>query len=177
MPLPLGHAAIGLAAYEVGANRSAFKFWHRLVLITILANLPDIDVIIGLFVRSDGYAFHRGPTHSLLFAVVAALLVWFANKRWLNFSGFSYSYCFVLIISHVLADVWLTNTPVSFFWPFEVYWSTGHASFQDVVHSVIFKSIHDGWIVLACAGVLTFNRILRRIRPKIGYRKQAEDAG
>lgn len=164
MPLPLGHAAIGLATYELSANRSAFKKWHRLVLIIILANLPDIDVVIGLFFRSDGNAFHRGPTHSLLFAVVMALLVWSANQRWFKIPGISCRYCFLLIISHVLADAWLTSTPVSFFWPLEVNWSTGHASLSDVVNSIIFTSIRDAWIVLVCGGAIILHRSLRSFR-------------
>ena len=177
MPLPLGHTAIGLATYELSANRSAFKNWHRLVLIAICANLPDIDVLIGLLVQSDGNAFHRGPTHSLLFAIVAALLIWSANRRWLRVPGISLMYCFLLIVSHVLADAWLTSTPVSFFWPFELNWSTGHASFTDVVHSIIFKSIGDGWILLSCGGIVVVHRLLRKVRPEAGYGKRAQDAG
>ena len=164
MPLPLGHTAIGLATYEISANRSSVINWQRVALITILANLPDIDVVVGLLLRADGNAFHRGPTHSLLFAVISAVLVWSANKRWLHIPGFSYVYCCLLILSHVLADAWLTRTPVSFFWPFEVNWSTGYASFGDVVHSVVFKGLQDSWIVLACVLMMLLRREFCKFR-------------
>ena len=158
MPLPLGHAAIGLTTYELSTNRSAFKNWYRLAMITFLANLPDIDVVIGLFLRSDGNAFHRGPTHSLLFALVMALVVWAINKRWPKIPRISYGYAFLIILSHVCADAWLTQSRVSFFWPFEINWSSGHASFADVVQMVVFESIRDGWIVLACGLILIIRR-------------------
>ena len=74
MPLPLGHAAIGLATYETvkkedpGSSRiSIFLF------ITILANLPDVDVLVGLLTHGNGSLFHRGPTHSLAFALASGL--------------------------------------------------------------------------------------------------------
>jgi membrane-bound metal-dependent hydrolase YbcI (DUF457 family) len=158
MPLPLGHAAIGLATYELSTNRSAFKNGYRLAIITFLANLPDIDVVIGLFLRSNGNAFHRGPTHSLLFALVMGLVVWAINKRWLKIPEISFFYAFLIILSHVCADAWLTQSRVSFFWPFEIHWSSGHASIADVVQMVVFESIRDGWIVIACGLILLLRR-------------------
>ena len=162
MPLPLGHTAIGLLTYETGAGTSAFRRWKRFVFIAILANLPDIDVIIGLLFQWNGNAFHRGPTHSLLFAIGAGFLAYVAARRWLGIPGISYRLSVMLILSHVIADGLLTDGAVSFFWPLEVYWSQGHAGWTDIVHSIIFEGFKDGWIVLCCAVGIVLNRLARR---------------
>jgi hypothetical protein len=49
MPFPIGHTAIGLAAYEtVNANESHGPRWARILFVTVLANLPDLDIMVGL---------------------------------------------------------------------------------------------------------------------------------
>ena len=67
MPLPLGHAAIGLATHKlIFRNGSVTNNMVLAVFVTVLANLPDIDVLIGLLLRGNGMAFHRGSAHSFL---------------------------------------------------------------------------------------------------------------
>jgi len=161
MPLPLGHTALGLITYETGTGDSAFRRWKRFVFIAVLANLPDIDVVIGLMFKWNGNAFHRGPTHSLVFALTAGFLVYFAARRWLGIQGISYRLSAMLILSHVLADALLTDSSVSFFWPLEVYWSQGHAGWTDIVHSIIFEGFKDGWIVLCCGVGIVLIRLAR----------------
>ena len=71
MPLPLGHAIIGLTTQNLySQERSVFKPWKLTLFIILLANLPDIDVLLGLIFAGNGNAFHRGATHSLLFSLV-----------------------------------------------------------------------------------------------------------
>ena len=143
MPLPLGHAAIGLAIHScVRRTEPDSLSWRMVLFVAILANLPDIDVLFGLITEGNGSAFHRGPTHSLVFAVVAALL---ASRAWrLGYAipevGFLWS--FLLIISHVAADAVFTNSSVSFFWPLEVNWSSGYSSWTDVLASVSFGAFN-----------------------------------
>ena len=80
MPLPMGHTVIGLAFYEFSSNNndplSRFKIF---IFITILANLPDFDVIVGLLIKWNGNAFHRGPTHSMIFALIMGFI---ASRAW-----------------------------------------------------------------------------------------------
>jgi hypothetical protein len=161
MPLPLGHAAIGAATYEISGGSSAFGRWKRFVYIVLLANLPDIDVLIGLLLRWNGNAFHRGPTHSLVFAVSAGCLAFYAGRRWFDVPGISRVQCTLLVLSHVLADLLFTDSPVSFFWPLESNWSTGDSGWVEVVHSIVFESFGDGWIVLGCAAAIVFWRLAR----------------
>jgi hypothetical protein len=160
MPLPLGHTAIGLTTYELSANDSPFRRWKRFLYITILANLPDIDVVIGLVLTWNGNAFHRGPTHSLAFALLMGLLAGTAARGCLKIPGISFRHCFLLIFSHVIADALLTSSRVSFFWPFQVNWSAGYAGWTDVMHSILFEGLKDGWIVLSCATVIIFHRLI-----------------
>ena len=161
MPLPLGHTAIGLITYESGVGDSAFRRLKRFLFIVILANLPDIDVIIGLVFKWNGNAFHRGPTHSLVFAFTAGFVAYIVARRWLGIQGLSYRMAVMLILSHVFADAFLTESSVSFFWPFEVHWSQGHAGWTDIVHSLLFEGFKDGWIVLCCAVGIVLNRFAR----------------
>jgi inner membrane protein len=81
MPLPLGHLAIGLAAHELGSDRSAFGRWKLFAAILALSNLPDIDVVFGLVLQWNGCAFHRGPTHSLVFTLAAGLAASMVSAR------------------------------------------------------------------------------------------------
>jgi hypothetical protein len=173
MPLPLGHIAVGLAVYEMGSERSA---WNRLGLlgaIVVLANLPDIDVVIGLICRWNGSAFHRGPTHSLLFALAMGL----AASRFLRLSArfpqIGFWMCFSLILSHVAADALLSSSAVSFFWPLETHYSSGHTSWGDVAGMVLKDELQDAWIALAAAFIIAMRRtapalIPVRLRPEPG---------
>jgi membrane-bound metal-dependent hydrolase YbcI (DUF457 family) len=115
MPLPLGHTAIGLATYELGNNfNSALSRIKLFIFITILANIPDIDVVVGLLLKSNGNAFHRGPTHSILFAIVIGFV---ASRAWRLSSQIpkvKYWMCFCIILSHVLADFFFTSSTISF---------------------------------------------------------------
>lgn len=70
MALPVGHGFVGAAI--------AKKLKVNPFLAIILANLPDIDFLFGLFL-ADGnmLAFHRSPlTHSPFFGIFIALLLW-----------------------------------------------------------------------------------------------------
>ena len=162
MPLPLGHVAIGLATYETiqdSANRRSRL--GVILFILILANLPDVDVILGLIFQGNGNLFHRGPTHSLLFAFMAG---WVASQlwRWCNWiPRLGFPICFGVVLSHVLADMLLTAAPVSLLWPFQVYWSPGFSGWESVIHTVLFNSVRDVGIVAACTIYFLLLRLVR----------------
>ncbi|MEJ2040918.1 MAG: metal-dependent hydrolase [Desulfosarcinaceae bacterium] len=162
MPLPLGHTAIGLAACETlpaCPNKPS-----RLIVmgyVAVLANLPDMDVLFGLLIKGNGAAFHRGPAHSLLFAVLAGVIASQLGKLWTRIPRFGIGLCFTLIFSHVLADMLFTPSPVSLLWPLEVYWTPGFNSWGNVLHMVFFKSIQDAGIVAACLAYIAVLRYLR----------------
>jgi membrane-bound metal-dependent hydrolase YbcI (DUF457 family) len=163
MPLPLGYSAIGFATHcLISKNTSTFNQWKLAIFIIILSNLPDIDVLFGLILQSNGSAFHRGPTHSILFALTMGLAASKFSRLWSQIPVISFKICFFLILSHVVADYFLTNSPVSSFWPLEVSWSTGNFGWSQVLHTVFFNAMEDDGIVLICTIFIMAVMILRR---------------
>jgi membrane-bound metal-dependent hydrolase YbcI (DUF457 family) len=162
MPLPLGHAAIGLAACETfqPADARRSRLGTFLMAVT-LANLPDADILLGLLVQGNGNLFHRGPTHSIVFALLAGYIashVWRLGPR---FPRLGFPLCFSLVLSHVLADMVLTSAPVSLLWPLHVYWSPGISDWGSVTYAVVFQSIQDAGILVACTIYLSILRLMR----------------
>jgi inner membrane protein len=124
MPSAFSHAfaALALGKASTGEKRSA-RFW---VLSVFCAVLPDVDAIISFAFRlHDRSLFdHRGITHSLLFALLLALLVvWLGFRKARAFSKDWWKlliYFFIVTASHGLLDA-LTNggSGVAFFAPFD----------------------------------------------------------
>lgn len=168
MPLPLGHTAVGLAVFStLDRGRSRASNVIMIAWIMMLANLPDIDVIIGLLLRGDGFVFHRGPTHSMLFALVAG---WLASGAWRvnrHVPRMGFPICFALVFSHVLADMAFTSAPVSLLWPLEVHWSGGSGGWGQIVHTLVFASFGDIGIVAGGALYLAALGLIRRWRPDL----------
>jgi len=163
MPLPLGHTAIAMATYDTfqDTDRGRSSRWGTFIAITILANLPDVDVILGLLLEGNGNLFHRGPTHSLFFALLAGYIashLWRLGER---IPRLGFPLCFSLVFSHVLADMMFTTAPVSLLWPFQVYWSAGISDWGTVAYAVLFQSIQDAAIIVACAIYVLILRLLR----------------
>ena len=162
MPLPLGHTAAGLAIHDVYAKgRSALGLWKTLTFVIVLTNLPDLDVLVGLMVHGNGNFFHRGPTHSLLFALIMAFFVSNLWRFWSRIPRVSYLLCFSLILSHILADALLSAAPVSFWYTLELNSSVGHSGWWEVIESVLFGAFRDLGIIVVSAVVLLLNRIIR----------------
>ena len=162
MPFPLGHTAVALAVHEtVSSKQNDSSRPGLLVYVTVLANLPDLDVVYGLIVQGNGDAFHRGPSHSLLFALVAGYLASQLWRLWDKIPRLCWPVAAGLIFSHIAADMLLTRTAVSLFWPFEVYWSSGYSGWGDVMHTVVFKSLQDAGIVIVS---LAYIFLLRHFR-------------
>ena len=162
MSLPIGHATIGFTAYSLFCrNGSSLGGWKVPLGILVLSNLPDVDVALGIVLQGNGSAFHRGPTHSLVFALVAGFLAYRVWELWLQWPKLSFKVCFLLILSHILADAALTSSPISFFWPFVVNWSGGHSGLTHVVNSVLFENYQDMPIILGCGLLVLLHRALK----------------
>lgn len=162
MPYPLGHTAIGLTTYELNGQKAtpSKRVWVFLFVL-LLSNLPDFDILVGLLTTGNAAAFHRGPSHSLLFAIIMGFIASKIAKRLSAIPPLGFGLCTALIFSHVMADLIFTSTPVSLFWPFEVHFSTGISSIGDVFHGIFFKSIGDMGIFLGCMLTITLIRWFR----------------
>ena len=162
MSLPIGHATIGITAYNLFfRNGSSVGGWKVPLGILVLSNLPDVDVILGIVLQGNGSVFHRGPTHSLAFAVIAGFLASKVWEWWSPWPRLSFRICFMLILSHILADSVFTSSPISFYWPFIVNWSDGHSGLRHVVNLVLFGNYQDGTIILGCIFLMLFRRTLK----------------
>ena len=172
MPLPIGHAAIGFTTHSFcGGREFGGSRWKVLLAILILSNLPDVDVVLGIVFVGNGNVFHRGPTHSLIFALIGGLLAYGVCRVWSRLPELSFSICFLLILSHILADALFTSSPISFFWPITVNWSAGHSGLGDVVNLVLFGNYQDWKIIIGCASLVLLRRTLMALGILSGLRK------
>ncbi len=168
MPLPLGHTAIGLATFKtVDHTGTRVASWKLLAWIAVLANLPDMDVLPGLLIQGNGNLFHRGPTHSLLFALGSGCLASQAWRLSQHVPRLNFSTCFLIVFSHVLADMAFTLAPVSLFWPLEVYWSGGSSGWGQIAHALVFDSLGDIGIVLGGVAYIGVLGLIRKWYPDL----------
>jgi len=162
MSLPIGHATIGFTAYSLlCGNAFNLSRWKVPLGILILSNLPDVDVVLGIVLQGNGSAFHRGPTHSLIFAFIAGYLASKAWESWLQGPRLRFRVCFLLILCHILADSLFTNSPISFFWPVVVNWSGGHSGLGHVLNLVLFGNYQDVTMIIGCAFVIILHRAMK----------------
>jgi inner membrane protein len=123
MPSAFTHAFAALAVGKISTGEKLpARFW---VLSAFCAVIPDGDVLSFAFGAQRGSMFgHRGLTHSLLFALLLALMiVRLAFKKTLAFSKGWWkllAYFFIVTASHGLLDA-LTDggSGVAFFAPFD----------------------------------------------------------
>jgi hypothetical protein len=73
----------------------------------------------------------------------------------------SFRICFLLILSHIVADAVFTSSPISFFWPVAVNWSGGHGGLRHVVNLVLFGNDQDLTIIFGCAFLIPLHRTLK----------------
>jgi membrane-bound metal-dependent hydrolase YbcI (DUF457 family) len=163
MPFPLGHAAIGFATNELcSKSDDRSRWWVEVLFIAIVSNLPDADVIVGLVLQGNGGAFHRGPTHSLVFAVCVGVIVANAWKMWSKIPVVSFTSCFLLCVSHIVSDAFLTNSPVSFLWPLDLHLSGGDFGWMVILRSAFLPSLQDAELTIGCGVVILLMRMVRQ---------------
>ena len=128
MASTVGHALCGISCLlgVSGANpgRPIPLTLRSAALFMLLANLPDIDFLVGYIVAQDPNAFHQGPTHSLLFAMVAGLLAGFAWRKQLGLRLASVAFT-AAVLSHDVVDIltgpilgFVRSPGLALLWPF-----------------------------------------------------------
>ena len=161
MSLPIAHSAIGFTIHSLcSADKSGFCRWKTPVGILILSNLPDVDVLLGIICKGNGNVFHRGPTHSLVFAIIGGFLASRVLGLWSQFPKLNFRICFLLILSHLVADSVFTSSPISFLWPTTVSWIGGYIELRHVVDLVLFGNYQDAKIIIGCGFVILLRRTL-----------------
>ncbi len=120
MSSPIAHSLAGLGIGFL-SWRKVFKApltWKSVLFCVIMANLPDFDVIPGIF-AGDINLYHHDYTHTFLFAFAASLVVSaFARRNRLKWAYMS----FLLVLSHFVIDyITIDRSPpigLPLFWPF-----------------------------------------------------------
>ena len=116
MPLPVAHSLVGASLAALWRPKvSLSRDWKALAFAGFLAVAPDFDFafVWGL----HWWGFHRGPTHSIIFAVCAVIIA-------LAVFGVSYLRDILMygcaLLSHGLLDFATTTYGggVKLFWPF-----------------------------------------------------------
>eukprot|EP00456_Euglypha_rotunda_P057650 TRINITY_DN47724_c0_g1_i2.p1 TRINITY_DN47724_c0_g1~~TRINITY_DN47724_c0_g1_i2.p1 ORF type:complete len:177 (-),score=35.06 TRINITY_DN47724_c0_g1_i2:181-711(-) len=111
-----------MAARSAAPNARWLQPPWWLVLFLVAANLPDVDLLVGLAFGNFG-RFHGGPTHSLLFAsaavLVAAVVLPATYRRMLPWLA-------IAVFSHLLIDMlsgsvlgWSQSYGTRLLWPFD----------------------------------------------------------
>lgn len=102
----VGHMAI---AYLLGKSSSkALRIKLNIPLLLVLSILPDVDIIYDFLTGSN---LHRGPTHSIVIAIIAFTPLFFIYRK----KAIPY---FLALISHPLIGDFFTGGRVQLFWPF-----------------------------------------------------------
>lgn len=102
----VGHMAI---AYLLGKGSSkALRIKLNIPILLVLSILPDIDIIYDFLTGSN---LHRGPTHSIVFAIIAFSPLFIIYQK----KAIPY---FLALISHPLIGDFFIGGRLQLFWPF-----------------------------------------------------------
>src|SRR5437660_12898607 len=129
MASPIAHSFAGFwtfllltARLKVRLITACRQYLPQVVLLLLLANLPDIDFLFGL--ATDANALHRGFTHSLaaaFFVALAVACVWrIAGSFWRSATLYFLAYgSHLLIVLCTATKLGWTFTRCGFplFWP------------------------------------------------------------
>ena len=102
----LTHITLGICTGELLLSKKAGK--KVLLWGAIAQNFPDVDILGGFFVSPDrDLLFHRGITHSFVFALIAGLLLaWLAKiiheKNNLQFKELAFFFVFEIVLHDLL---------------------------------------------------------------------------
>lgn len=117
-----------VSQFALGASVAELFFGRRLgnkALLWggILGTLPDLDVIPGKWMSElDSVAFHRGPSHSLIFCILLVYpIAWLIRRCYRNKIDLNLHYLalcvFSILVTHDILDM-CTTWGTKFLWPF-----------------------------------------------------------
>lgn len=102
----VGHMSI---AYLIGKGSSkALHTTINIPILLVLSILPDIDIVYDFL---TGTEIHRGPTHSLLFALLVFIPFFIIYRK----KAIPY---FLALISHALIGDFIVGGQLELLWPF-----------------------------------------------------------
>lgn len=115
MPLPIAHSLLGATIVTLIHPRLENNYKFPLIIGAILANSADFDFVLVFLLGSKEW--HRGFSHSILFAVIFLLTILLINRFQRLKEGIAYGLAFA---SHFILDFVTTKigNGVELFWFF-----------------------------------------------------------
>ncbi len=201
MPSPVGHSLIGLAVacgrlLPRGPQGAALKgLWSQrgaLMVLLVLANLPDVDYLPGVLMGEIN-AFHHYYTHTLGWIVAIGLLAWLGWRQIDRRVGWGmFGFMLLALATHLVADELSADSAPPYgimaLWPFTdrffispvtVFWDLAKETWADVfqwynVRAVAFEAAVCLPLVLA---VLVWKRRSPRLsEPSASGKMPAEES-
>jgi membrane-bound metal-dependent hydrolase YbcI (DUF457 family) len=116
MPLPIAHSLLGASIVALVYPKAEKPIWLPISLGAFLANAADFD--FGLVLLLGSKEWHRGFSHSVLFAIIFCFLVFLAFRFKRIKESLAFSLAFV---SHFLLDFVTTKIGdgIQLFWFFD----------------------------------------------------------
>jgi inner membrane protein len=121
MPSPIAHSATGYAIFRLMNHQKRLPMlnrnWQHSFLAIVVANFADLDFIPQILTSER---FHRGPSHSMWFAVIVSLGIALTFKV-IKGKPFKplFFYALLLYGSHLLLDFFTGGgNGMLLFWPF-----------------------------------------------------------
>jgi membrane-bound metal-dependent hydrolase YbcI (DUF457 family) len=183
MASPVAHSFAGFwtfllltARLKVRLITACRQYLPQLVLLVLLANLADVDFLIGLGTEANANALHHGFTHSLAAAVFVALAV---SCVWRIAGSFwrSAILCFSAYSSHLLIDLcsgaklgWnVTASGIPLFWPWAKEFRSPLVLVVGVTHKDLpalfsMKNVWSSFYELLTFGAITVALLALRVR-------------
>lgn len=109
MPSPVGHTIAGLTVHVLAARGDAeLASAPRLGIVLAAALAPDLDLLLRFV---DGQNHHQQHSHSVGFAVLAAVLVWVVSRarHWPKPGALALLTC-AAWLSHLVLDYFSSDT-------------------------------------------------------------------
>lgn len=173
MPSPIAHSVAGywLARHPTAKN---YLPQHLLSVVPIatlygifVSNLPDLDFVPQIV---TGLRFHRGPSHSLLAAIlVSGLLALIIHYFWRRTHyKMLFGVTFGLYSAHLLMDMFTAGgSGIPLLWPIAQSFQAPFALFPAVHHSRgLFDSSHLIFITVELLYSLILLGIIRLIKAR-----------
>ncbi|MEP0357644.1 metal-dependent hydrolase [Paraglaciecola sp.] len=165
MASTLGHALSGVDCLLIGRlvcpNLIGKISVSGIIFIAFLANVPDLDLLVGPMLGKHHHFLHGQMTHSISFSVMWGLLMWLGAKV-IGADGVKCKTAFIFgfagIFSHVVVDWFTGPNPgvhpsfgTMILWPFS--WERIHAPFTLFLgphHGSLeeFLSLHNLWVMV-----------------------------
>lgn len=156
----IGHSLVGYAIFLRSFSYERWKGWQVLLLVLIMANIPDIDLLFG-YVAGNPNLYHHFWTHSLVFVLGIGGLLGLLYRVITRRRCFKVGFLMICImLSHIIMDFFTKDTSspygIQLLWPVsQKFYISPVTIFRDVSKAsssnAFLESLfcwHNFWTVL-----------------------------